>query len=1588
MHSIGSPIITNAAFSGNTAAYGGGMCSGDITITNATFSGNTASDSGGGMYSSGSPTITNATFSGNTASYSGGGMYGNGSPAITNATFSGNTAPNGSGVYADNYSIYDIRNSILWGDGVDVIIDGTGTITVSESVLQGGCPAGAACSNIISANPLLGALGSYDGPTKTIPLLPGSAAIKAATSNCPATDQRGKPRSSGSGPCDMGAFESQGFTLAKTGGDGQITAPNTAFASPLQVTLSETGGSPLSGAVITFSAPASGASATISGSPATTDSLGRASVSATANCSGGAYSVTASAGGGVNAGFSLTNLPTVSFFVDGALWQSQILSYNSTATVPNPAPVKSSNSFAGWYSDQTLTTLFNFTTPITGNTTLYAKWSQPALNISTSPTLTVGLKDKYYSTTLTADGGSGPYSFSTSDPLPTGITLSPAGVVSGTPTVYGSFPFTVHLTDSFNNTASKSFTLDIIPAVLHATQSGLESGRCESWGTACKLRYALTSSIADSNQEIWVAAGTYTPTAATDRTATFQLKSGVAVYGGFVGNEVSRNARNSAANVTILSGDIGTVGDSSDNAYHVVTGITGATLDGVTVSGGNANGDSFAATGGGMYNENSSPTITNVTFSGNTAINGGGICNVVGSNPTITNATFSGNTATDNGGGMYNNSGCSPVLTNVTFSGNSASIGGGVYNHWYSGPTIRNSILWDNSGGEIINSDYTSSPTVIDSVVQGGYAGGTNIIDIAPLLVPLGSYGGSSQTFALLPGSAAIKVATSNCPASDQRGKPRSSGSGPCDMGAFESQGFALTKTGDNQSTAINTAFTNSLQVTLSETGGSPLPGAVITFSAPASGASADISGSPATTDSLGRASVSATANGSGGAYSVTIGAGGGVSTSFSLTNLLAVTFSVDGALWQSQIVPYNSTATVPNPVPVKSGNAFAGWYSDQALTTLFNFATPITGSITLYAKWTQPALSISTATLPSGTIVNYYNTPLTADGGSGPYSFSTGDPLPAGITLSPAGVVSGTPTVYGSFPFTVHLTDSFNNSASKSFTLDIIPAVLHAKMRGLESGLCESWDTACELRYALARAVSGQEIWAAAGYYTPTAGTDCTATFQLKSGVAVYGGFTGNEDSRNARNIAVNATILSGDTGGGKSFHVVTGANGATLDGVTIRDGYANGASPDDSGGGMYNNSCSSSLIITNVIFNYNWATNGGGIYNSSSFPTITNVTFSGNGATNKGGGMYNSSSSPTIKNVTFSGNQANFGGGMYNNSSSSPTITNVTISGNSATGNGRGMYLENSSSMTVRNSILWGDTGVGSEIYVPFGSRGFIGVTNSFIQDGCPQRVTCTPSYSVIDSDPLLGALGNYGGSTQTIPLLPGSPAIDAGNDIFCPATDQRGMSRFGTCDIGAYEWQGFTLAVAISGADGNKVESTSPDQQINCIKGSIIGCSANYASGATVLLKPTATSGSVFSAWSDAATGAADPLSITMYGNKNLTATFELAPLVKNKTFGNKPYATLADALNDPARTAVSGDELLLLGTSFSGAVSLGKGIILSGGWNATYDANDSLTTTLSDGLTVSTGDSTVANITVGVKLTVKGGSLRVNGVTVHQ
>jgi parallel beta-helix repeat protein len=255
------------------------------------------------------------------------------------------------------------------------------------------------------------------------------------------------------------------------------------------------------------------------------------------------------------------------------------------------------------------------------------------------------------------------------------------------------------------------------------------------------------------------------------------MNNGVGIYGGFPNTgDPDMADRDPNLYETILSGNIGTADDPDDNCYHVfyhpaeLSLDPNAMLDGFTITAGNADGSGDHRRGGGMYNYESSPTVTNCTFTGNSAKydGGGGMyndrsspivtnCTIISnyrggmrnysSSPTVTNCTFTGNT----GGGMHNYS-SSPTVTNCTFTGNSAPWGGGMYNsgssptvtnctftgnrtsgagsgmcNVYSSPTVSNCTFTENSagtrGGGMLN-EYDSNPMVTDCTFTGNRAEG------------------------------------------------------------------------------------------------------------------------------------------------------------------------------------------------------------------------------------------------------------------------------------------------------------------------------------------------------------------------------------------------------------------------------------------------------------------------------------------------------------------------------------------------------------------------------------------------------------------------------------------------------------------------------------------------------------------------------------------------------------------------------------------------------------------------------------------------------------------------------------------------
>ncbi len=299
-----------------------------------------------------------------------------------------------------------------------------------------------------------------------------------------------------------------------------------------------------------------------------------------------------------------------------------------------------------------------------------------------------------------------------------------------------------------------------------------------------------------------------------------------------------------------------------------------------------------------------------------------------------------------------------------------------------------------------------------------------------------------------------------------------------------------------------------------------------------------------------------------------------------------------------------------------------------------------------------------------------------------------------------------------------------------------------------------------------------------------------------------------------------VSSTISNNSTSGG--CHSDGGGifNSGSL---TITSSTVSGNSAKDSsgcgggnfGGGIYNNG---TLTITNSAVSGNSVSSisfnvGGGIYNDSTLKIIRS-TVSGNsvsgtsGSFNGGGGIYHLANSLTITNSTLSGNSVsggttNQGGGVFGNGFN---IAASTVSGNSSSGGaanqGGGIYIPNSAIVFARNTIVAVNVATaGPDVFGSLNSQG-----NNLFGNTSGVTFTGDTSTNIINPDPKLSPLTNAGGPTQSHLLLPGSPAINSGNDCVAdPAhcsdpnidqltTDQRDTGfprKVGThVDIGAVE------------------------------------------------------------------------------------------------------------------------------------------------------------------------------------------------------
>jgi hypothetical protein len=830
-------------------------------------------------------------------------------------------------------------------------------------------------------------------------------------------------------------------------------------------------------------------------------------------------------------------------------------------------------------------------------------------------------------------------------------------------------------------------------------------------------------------------------------------------YGVYGGDGLGGGLYNSGTltvSSSTLSGNSVSVYDGGGGIYNGGTlTVSNSTLSGNTGSG-----------GGGIFNYNSATlTVSNSTLSGNSSVGGGGIYNT--GTLTVSNSTLSGNSATWDSGGIYTDSTRPVTLTNVTLTANRANTGGGSYHGgglFVTGggaPVLHNTLIAGNfrgatgttrddvSGALNAGGDYNligdgTGMTGLSNGINGNLVGSA-AAPIDPLLGPLQDNGGPTFTHALLSGSAARGAGSlSYATATDQRGLPRVV-VGQIDQGAYQSQSAPAGP-----------------QVVLSDPDGlvdPPVDHVRVTFNHPI-----DL-----TTFTTAQASLS----GPGGSIALT-----GVTFVASTNNQ-----QFDLA-FGSQVQPGDYALVVSAAVRDIYGNPL-----DNPSTLRF-ILPGLTGSILTVnstadtANPTDPYLTLREA-------ITIVNSPTLPTGLSPQILAQISDTLHAhgSDTIIFDTTQVSTPIRLGGTQLELSL-----HSSRARITIDggsgvTVDGNYRSRILQVDSGAQATLD---HLTITHGREAGGGGV-GGGGIYNGGTLTVSNSTLSGNSSTSYAGG----GGIYNRGTLTVSNSTLSGNSAGG--------AGGiANLGTLMVSNSTLSGNSATDSGGnsgGIYN---SGTLTVSNSTLSGNSATDsGGGILNNGTL-TVSNTTLSGNSA--GGGGGITNNGTLTVSNTTLSGNSATeyYGGGILNAYGTLPvTLTNVTLTGNRASRGGGGLTFY-SGAPVLHNTLIAGNfrgaTGTTrddvSGALNPGGDYSLIGDGTGMtgLSNGVHGNLVGSAAAPI---DPLLGPLQDNGGPTLTHALLPGSPAVDAGNNAYATDWDQRGegFPRIvnGTIDIGAFEYQG---------------------------------------------------------------------------------------------------------------------------------------------------------------------------------------------------
>ena len=882
-----------------------------------------------------------------------------------------------------------------------------------------------------------------------------------------------------------------------------------------------------------------------------------------------------------------------------------------------------------------------------------------------------------------------------------------------------------------------SVTVQSSPSIRRVTTTGDAGNDGSTWANAMTLQAALAASTTAGDQ-IWIEAGTYKPDA-TDRAATFTIRGGVTVYGGFAGAEAALADRSGGA--TILSGDLlggdmprpgegedGTayIASRNDNSYSVVR-IAGAeaTLDGLTITAGERGAAADGTqSGAGLYAVQGATgtVVSNCNFTNNSiAVPGVGFIEYAygggaffKEDAVLTNCTFTGNSAVSTGletrfplmfgGGLAFFKGSMATLTGCVFENNNAAYGGGAY--FEGGTTLTNCSFTSNNAinngggaGFAVEATLTSCVFANNSVTNNG--GGGAIFGAE-----------STLTNCIFANNNAVKGGGLN----------------------FEAGG-----------TVINSTFYNN---TATERGGGVYVSHYRNRKTPLNLRNSILVGNTATTagnaiylvDSstpLIVTDIEATIDHNligGGEADLDLGLFDGSYTytavPFAAATNVALTNTVEES--DATVVFASTDAGHADYLRLKEFSPAVGaGNNDYVNNATPSITTDAVGATRIQAVTVDLGAYESTFATPTPQVITFTLVAVGAVGQSidlEATTDATGLNVSFAITTEPeTGVATltnnddGTGTLHLDGAGTVIVTarqDGGPNgegatyaAATVSKTLTVrVPSIRRVTTIGDAGNDGSTWTQAMTLQAALAVAAVGDQVWIAQGTYKPDA-TDRTATFRIPTGVLVYGGFVGTDAAtddtgfdpvagtdgrvRGVDGAFTNETTLSGDLAGDdasrtrtdNSYTVVTIAGAdVTLNGLTIEAGEREFDPRVTSyyvGAGLYAGAGTAGAVVQLCTFaNNSTIRDGGGAYFTERV-MLTGCIFTNNTAGNDGGGAFFTKIA-TLTGCTFTNNNTNYDHGAGAYFKGTATLTNCTFANNDADDDGGGAYFSTAATLT----------------------------------------------------------------------------------------------------------------------------------------------------------------------------------------------------------------------------------------------------------------------------------------------------------------